>query len=146
MSQKSWVSDVEELHAKFGDMPALVAALTPELREKFLGFRVRFLYEELTELITADTPEDVVDALIDLCVVAIGTLHAFGVDTSRAWDVVYRANIVKIPGPNPTRPNPFGFPDLLKPDGWKAPTHAGNVGVITVPIQFVADDTPEVPS
>lgn len=136
MSQRSWVGDVEILHAKFGDIEYLVSSLTPELRDRFLAFRVRFLHEELSELIVAKTPEDVVDALIDLCVVAVGTLHAFGVDARRAWDVVYRANNAKTPGDNPNRPNPFGFPDLLKPDGWRPPSHVGNTGMITVPIKL----------
>ena len=37
--------------------------------------------------------EEVVDGLIDLCVVAIGTLDALGVDPYRAWDEVHKANM-----------------------------------------------------
>jgi hypothetical protein len=28
-----------------------------------------------------------------------------------------------------SRPNPLGLPDLVKPEGWKAPTHADNTGL-----------------
>jgi len=75
-----------------------------------------------------DNPEEVVDALIDLCVVAIGTLDAYGVDSNKAWDEVLKANMSKEPGIKPERPNPLGLPDLMKPEGWVAPSHVGNYG------------------
>ena len=40
-------------------------------------------------------PEEIVDALIDLCVVAIGTLDAYGVNSYKAWDEVHAANMNK---------------------------------------------------
>ena len=75
--------------------------------------------------------DDVVDALIDLCVVAIGTLNAFDVDSEKAWAAVYDANIIKNVGIKESRPNPLGLPDLIKPEGWKAPSHADNVGLLS---------------
>jgi hypothetical protein len=27
-----------------------------------------------------------------------------------------------------SRPNPLGLPDLIKPEGWEAPSHEGNHG------------------
>ena len=72
--------------------------------------------------------EEVVDGLIDLCVVAIGTLDAFGVDPYKAWDEVLKANMQKEVGVKSTRPNPLGVPDLVKPEDWKAPSHEGNHG------------------
>jgi hypothetical protein len=142
MSQRSWVGDLEDLHAKFGDMIALVSAMDPLVRREFLKFRIAFLGEELRETMEARTPEDVVDGLIDICVVAIGTLHAFGVDGRRAWDVVHRANMAKNPGSNPNRPNRFGLPDLVKPEGWKSPSHAGNTGMIQTPLFVPVEDGP----
>lgn len=123
-----WVGDVEALHAKFGDKVALVRAMPPEVRRAYFRFRLDFLQEELDELREAEAPAEVTDALIDLCVVAIGTLHGFGVDARRAWGEVHRANMAKEPGANPNRPNPFGLPDLVKPEGWRAPAHPDNVG------------------
>ena len=99
-----------------------------EKLKKFLEFRINFLQEELDELKTAEGPEDVVDALIDLCVVAIGTLDGFNVDAYKAWDEVLEANMNKEVGIKEGRPNPLGLPDLMKPAGWQAPSHYGNYG------------------
>lgn len=125
-----WVGDLEQLHTKFGDMVKLVENMEPNVREAFFEFRVRFLEEELMELRAAPTPAHAVDAIIDLMVVGIGTLHAFGVDARKAWAIVHAANMAKEPGGNPNRPNPFGLPDLTKPVGWMAPTHDDNTGMI----------------
>jgi predicted HAD superfamily Cof-like phosphohydrolase len=78
----------------------------------------------------AKSAAQLVDALIDLCVVAIGTLNAFDVDSEKAWAAVYDANIVKKVGIKESRPNPLGLPDLIKPEGWTAPSHADNVGLL----------------
>ena len=96
---------------------------------KYLEFRRGCLQEELDELRDADNADDAVDALIDLVYFAIGTLDAFAVDTSEAWARVHAANIAKEPGIKPERPNEYGFPDMIKPVGWKAPTHVGNTGL-----------------
>jgi hypothetical protein len=29
-----------------------------------------------------------------------------------------------------SRPNPLGLPDLIKPEGWVAPVHSDNVGML----------------
>ena len=103
----------------------------PEKLKDFLAFRLDFLEEELTETVKAfamNDGEELVDGLIDLCVVAIGTLDAFGIDPYKAWDEVLKANMSKEVGVKPTRPNPLGVPDLIKPDDWKAPSHTGNHG------------------
>jgi predicted HAD superfamily Cof-like phosphohydrolase len=68
--------------------------------------------------------------MIDLCVVAIGTLDAFNVDPYEAWNRVHKANMEKQPGIKKERPNPLGLPDLIKPDGWVAPTHEDNIGLL----------------
>ena len=73
-------------------------------------------------------PEEVVDALIDICVFAIGTLDLFGVNGYEAWNQVLMANLNKEIGIKPERPNPFGLPDLIKPDDWEPPCHEGNHG------------------
>jgi predicted HAD superfamily Cof-like phosphohydrolase len=99
--------------------------------DEYLQFRVRFLEEELNEIKTQlDNPDEVVDGLIDLCVVAIGTLDAFGVDAEKAWNAVHKANMSKVLGVKKERPNPLGLPDLAKPEGWKSPSHVGNHGLI----------------
>ena len=126
---RNWVQDNMNMHHKFGVQEA-VAKLDKEKLAKFLEFRANFLQEELDELKTAETADDVVDALIDLCVVAIGTLNAFEVDAYEAWDRVHHCNMMKEVGIKESRPNPLGLPDLVKPAGWYPPTHVDNVGFL----------------
>lgn len=124
-----WTDDIRAMHAKFG-VREVIRNLPPDKLKSFLKFRLDFLQEELDEAIRADKHEDVVDAMIDLCVVAIGTLDAFDVDANEAWNRVHEKNMQKEPGIKPGRPNPLGLPDLIKPAGWTAPTHADNVGTL----------------
>lgn len=101
--------------------------------ETLLDFRISFLEEELNELKdNRRNPEEVVDALIDLCVVAIGTLDLFGIDSHQAWYEVHGANMAKEVGIKPSRPNPLGMPDLIKPPGWTPPSHEGNHGTLSI--------------
>jgi hypothetical protein len=131
----NWVKDIAEMHTKYGTNKAIRSMDRAQLTS-FLKFRVNFLQEELDELNEASKPgvpidqAEVVDALIDLCVVAIGTLDAFDVDAYKAWDVVHEANMNKEVGIKESRPNPLGLPDLIKPEGWVAPDHNDNVGLL----------------
>lgn len=135
----NWVKDIWEMHSKFGVHDWVNKNKdNKELMNQFLNFRMAFLQEELNETINAaqdNDPEEIVDGLIDLCVVAIGTLDAFGVNGYEAWDRVHAANMAKEPGVKPERPNPLGLPDLMKPEGWTAPSHEGNYGHLTDDIQ-----------
>lgn len=128
-----WAQDIYMMHNKFGVREWFEQNKDDkELMAKYLRFRLKMCMEEMNESIDAalfdKNPEEVVDGLIDLCVFAIGTLDVFGVDANAAWDQVYEANMAKSPGVKPGRPNPFGLPDLLKPAGWKPPSHDGNHG------------------
>jgi len=133
------IQDIADMHAKFGVNP-VIRGLDPEKLKMFLKFRIDFLNEEYTELVdefegnlghsATKRADNTVDALIDLIVVAIGTLDAMDVDIGEAWNRVHTANMAKDPGVNPKRPNPLGLPDMIKPEGWTAPTHADNVGLI----------------
>ena len=131
----NWAEDMNRMHKKYGVHEAIEKLDKKELRA-YLSFRVRFLQEELDELKEATKPmvpidaEETVDALIDLCVVAIGTLDAFGVNAYEAWNQVLAANLNKEVGIKESRPNPFGLPDLVKPEGWTPPDHSGNYGKI----------------
>lgn len=132
---KDWVEDMSNMHHKYGVHKWLRDnGENKELMNKYLEFRVNFLQEELDEtraaaLIDKD-PEEIVDGLIDLCVIAIGTLDAFGVNAHKAWEEVLRANMAKEVGVKPERPNPLGLPDLIKPEGWEAPSHKDNHGLL----------------
>jgi hypothetical protein len=133
-----WFNDIKNMHEHYG-VHNVVNNMDKATLQKFLDFRISFLDEELNELKTADNPEDIVDALIDLCVVAVGTLEAFNVDANYAWNEVYKANMNKIPGVKASRPNKLNLPDLIKPEGWKAPVHKDNIGLfskIDLPLNF----------
>ena len=127
-----WVKDISDMQTKFGTRVA-VKRMDKAKRLAFLSFRLKFLQEELDEtksaLLDGDS-EEIVDGLIDLCVVAIGTLDAYGIDAYDAWDEVLDANMAKEPGVKEGRPNPLGLPDLIKPEGWTAPSHEGNHGML----------------
>lgn len=135
---KDWTKDINDMHTKFGVRDAVKNFDSVMLRQ-FLQFRIDFLKEELTETQNAAASdqvdcEEVVDGLIDLCVVAIGTLDAFGVDAHKAWDEVHKANMSKEVGIKEGRPNPLGLPDLIKPTvathghDWIGPDHRDNHG------------------
>ena len=97
----------------------------------YLEFRAKFIQEELNELITAienQEADEVVDAFIDIIVIALGTLDAFDVNIKKAWKRVHHANMQKKIGVKDTRPNPLGLPDLIKPENWQAPQHFDNIG------------------
>ena len=127
----NWVQDINDMHTKYG-VREVIEKMTPQDLRMFLKFRLNFLDEELTETKNAsgDTidAEEIVDGLIDLCVVAIGTLDAFGIDAHKAWNEVHNANMSKEPGIKESRPNPLGLPDLIKPEGWEGPSHRDNYG------------------
>ena len=130
----NWVKDIEDMQDKYGVRKWAEDPANKDKLKNFLEFRMDFLREELEEteaaLVNMDG-EEIVDGLVDLCVVAIGTLLAFGVDPYKAWDEVHRANMSKEVGIKEGRPNPLGLPDLVKPEGWKGPNHEGNHGNIT---------------
>ena len=136
-----WANDIAMMHNKFGVRDWFEANKhDKELMDKYLRFRLAMCKEELDETmdaIEAKDPEEIVDGLIDLCVFAIGTLDVFGVDANLAWDQVYEANMVKSPGVKEGRPNPFGLPDLIKPEGWTAPSHMNNHG--NIPCVFIEE-------
>lgn len=137
--KSKWVQAIADMHTKFGVNP-VIDDLGPEELKAFLQFRIDFLQEELTEMKDAKTADDVVDALIDLCVVAIGTLDAFRVDAEKAWDRVHEKNMQKEPGIKLSRPNPLGLPDLIKPPLWEPPYHYDNVGLL---LQILPSGAPE---
>jgi hypothetical protein len=130
----NWVKDISDMQDKFGVREWVLDPANKDKLKDFLVFRLDFLEEEFEETVLAyanKDPEEIVDGLIDVCVIAIGTLLAFGVDAEQAWDAVHKANMSKESGVKPERPNPLGLPDLLKPEGWKNPSHKGNHGNLT---------------
>ena len=129
---KDWVKDIRDMQYKYRVHKWIHDNRdNKENLRRYLEFRIDFLREELDEteaaLVSMDS-EEIVDGLIDLCVVAIGTLDAFGVDPYKAWDEILKANLSKEVGVKPERPNPMGLPDLIKPEDWEGPDHSDNHG------------------
>lgn len=119
-----WVADNLDMHDQYGFQRA-TDKQDLETLKKHYQFRLSMIAEEYDELNKAKTAEDAVDAIIDLCVFAIGTLNLFGVDANAAWNEVHRANMSKGVGIKEGRPNPLGLPDLIKPPGWRGPDYSG---------------------
>ena len=105
-----WVNDINRMQTKYG-VREWINHATPFQLKKYLEFRLDFIkeeYDETKEALIMEDAEEVVDGLIDLCVVAIGTLDAMGVNVHKAWDEVLTANMAKEVGVKESRPNPLG--------------------------------------
>lgn len=119
------IKDMEDLYMQYGLMQE-------NFGHKKLAHRINLLEEEFKETKHAfwqGDPEELVDGLIDIIVVAIGTLELADVNVEKAWEEVLKANQKKKRGTKSTRPGTGGF-DLVKPKRWKAPSHMDNHGVL----------------
>ena len=125
-TEKTNFSDVYAFHEKFGISGYRCGDLTKLDGETFI-YRVGFLQEELTEMVNGwsnDDLEKVIDSLIDLVYVAMGTAVLMGVSPKRweaCWDEVQRANMAKVrkePDEASIRGHAF---DVVKPEGWVGP-------------------------
>lgn len=126
----NYVKDIEEMHQHY---KIDISSFDKVKLKAFLKFRADLIKEELDELYKAiedENAEEIVDAFIDINVVSVGSLDLLKVDQVKAWDSVLVANMAKEPGIKPERPNPLGLPDLIKPEGWTPPSHAGNYGFL----------------
>ena len=139
---KKLIDDITELHKKMGVDKPKGTDYTHAL------FRMKFLMEELHETIEACglhydknfhdifnkykgkiNEEEVLDGLVDMMVVLVGTAHFFGYTNDidgttlleRAWDRVQEANMSKVPVKSAEESKRGSKFDLLKPEGWKKP-------------------------
>ena len=124
------IGDIKKLN-RYYKIYRFISKASDNEKLHYLEFRAKFIQEELTELFEAinnEEPDEVVDAFIDIIVIALGSLDAFDVDIKKAWKRVHYANMQKKIGVKDSRPNPLGLPDLVKPKNWQAPQHFDNVG------------------
>ena len=93
------------------------------LDDNWLDFRVALLLEEVEEIRVAmnnSNPEEILDGLIDLAVVCMGTAAGLGMNWEPAWDEVLSCNMAKERGNASATKRNYSL-DLIKPEGWKAP-------------------------
>lgn len=139
---KNLVRDIQDWNTVNGNDDFIIQRLQNDnidLINEFIDFRMGLLTEEYVETRQAHIakdPEEFVDGLIDLMVIAMGTLELLDVDVNKAWDAVLIANMSKKCGVKKGRPNPLGLPDMLKPKCWVAPDHSDNHGLL----DFVWDE------
>ena len=112
------IKDIKKMHDKFQVTTFIENNKdNPNLLRKYLKFRLDFIKEELDETLDAYVDRndvEVLDGLIDILVVTLGTLDAFKCKTPEAWDNIFNSNMTKNPGVNENRPNTFALPDLMK--------------------------------
>jgi predicted HAD superfamily Cof-like phosphohydrolase len=123
------ISDIKNMNEKFG-VSEIVKNLEPELLVEYMKLKLNSLQEEVDEIRSAESADDIVDGYIDAIVFSLHVLESLGVDISVSWSRVHESNMQKVPGIKESRPNKFGLPDLVKPEGWTAPTHCDNIGVL----------------
>lgn len=123
------LNDIKEFHEKFG---LQYTGLPRQLPSDTADFRIKFLNEELQELIKAGAENDLegqLDALVDLVYVALGTAYLQGLPFQAAWDEVHGCNMRKVKaGPNGEGSKRGSPHDVVKPEGWKGPDYSKILG------------------
>lgn len=119
-------ASTEKLHKKF-DFPRADIRDPGILTEQEFNFRFKFLQEELQEFKDAYEDDDeikMLDALLDLVIVAHGTACFMGI-SKELWrdcfDAVNEANAKKVRGVTKNRGSISAGYDLVKPAGWQSP-------------------------
>lgn len=88
-----------------------------------LDLYIGLVGEEFDELLQAQRDGDkveILDALLDIIVVAVGGIHSLGVDAEEGWAEVNNSNLAKIdPETGLVRKREDG--KVLKPEGWQPP-------------------------
>lgn len=113
--------DVCAFHRKFdvprNDVPGF-------LSDELMEYRIKFLYEELTEFREAYSDKDetkAFDALIDLVYVVLGTAYMMNLPWHDGWYVVQCANMQKVRAQHPDESKRGTAVDVIKPEGWVSP-------------------------
>jgi predicted HAD superfamily Cof-like phosphohydrolase len=123
---KTFFDEVGDFHRKF-DLPGTGGDFCQPMTPSVLRYRTEFLEEELTEFKLASRTNDVagmLDALVDIAWVAMGTAHYMGAPFNEAWAEVFKANMKKIIRP-PDVEHPRGPTETIcKPPDWVPPNIA----------------------
>lgn len=111
----TWVADVLEFTRAMG----LPEGEDITWDENLENLRLDLLREEFNEYWHASTEVEMLDALVDLIYIAIGTAVTFGWDIETAWKRVHTSNMAKL-GPD-GKPILNAAGKVMKPEGWVAP-------------------------
>ena len=120
----SYFKDIQYMHSKH---EIEYVGEPRDLPKETQNLRLKLLLEEFNEYNLAVIKKDrheILDALVDICVVAIGTAAQHGFDFDEAWDRVLAANLKKYAAKTPEdieRSKRKIHGDLVKPEGWVAP-------------------------
>lgn len=109
--------DVIKFHKKF-ELPIEAKPTLPLADVKQL--KTVLLFEEFTELLEAmseDNLVEILDGLVDLIYIIIGTAIVYGLPLEEAWAEIHKTNMKKERGPS-KRSEKF---DIIKPEGWVKP-------------------------
>jgi predicted HAD superfamily Cof-like phosphohydrolase len=115
------MKDIEAFHQKFGRKPLKVPGIVSPAE---FDFRLRFINEELDELVGAYAKQDLegyLDALVDLTYVVLGAAYLSGAPFDKAWAQVHKANMKKKKAKTATDSSRGYACDIVKPKGWQPP-------------------------
>lgn len=107
---------VQEFHKKFG-LP--VSANPANLHRKRVKLRANWMSEEIQEFLEASDLVDQADAIADLIYYAIGVFVEMGLDGSKVFEFVHRANMKKLEPEGKPRYETNGR--IAKPSDWVSP-------------------------
>jgi predicted HAD superfamily Cof-like phosphohydrolase len=144
--------DVGDFHHKFGQPYAAYTKRCEFPPQEVINYRLKFIDEEVTELkesLEARDMAGVLDALVDLVYVALGTAHYLQAPFPEAWREVHAANMRKVraSGLDPDHKRGPCEP-MRKPEGWVAPDieniiNAHNGGVLETRFATACQDNPD---
>ena len=112
--------DITSFHEKFDLKPKPYH----EQDNRYHNYRVNFMEEELDEYCQAYEQDDqaaMLDAIVDLVYVAVGTAYLYGWNFPEAWRRVHEANMQKIKVTSAADSKRGHSSDIKKPPGWKTP-------------------------
>ncbi len=96
-----------------------IADVPTQLAPERLSARVEWLREEVSELQSATSLVDQVDAVVDVIYVAIGALVEMGVELEGPFQLVHQSNLAKAMPDGTFQKNAAG--KIIKPGEWESP-------------------------
>lgn len=129
----SYFDMVRKFHEKFS-LPVSGNGTPRIVEDEVFQFRLQFLLEEVSELLSAHRAcsiVEVADSLADLIYVACGTAHLYGIPLDEVFTEVHRSNMRKerASGDSDFRSKRSSWLDVVKPEGWTPPNIAGVLGI-----------------